>query len=121
MSDNTPKKMSLEDYLASKGVRSPFSDCTLDKLRSNRELKTERGKKRFEKECEKHRIEYAEKRNAAIDEYYKLVEEGKIVPKTLIERTIERANGHPDKPSTQAARRMCEKRGIDWRNYNESK
>ena len=119
MNDNGPKKMSLEDYLASKGVSSPFSDFVLDKLRSNRKLKTDRGKKQFEKECDKHRIEYAEKRNAAIDEYYQLVEEGKIIPKTLIEKTIERANGHPDNPSTQAARRMCEKRGINWRNRNE--
>lgn len=109
------KKMSLEDYLASKGLSSLFSDFILDKLRSNRQLKTERGRKRFEDECTKHRIEYAEKRNTAINEYYKLVDQGKIVPKTLIEQTIERANGHPDNASTQAARRICEKRGIDWR------
>lgn len=31
-----------------------------------------------------------------------------------IERSIRAANGHPDNASTRAARRMCEKRGIDW-------
>lgn len=118
MNDSKPKKMSLEDYLAINGVSSPFSDYVIDKLRGNRQLKTQRGRERFENECDKHRIAYAEKRNAVIDEYYKLVEEGKIIPKTLIEKTIEKANGHPDNASTQAARRMCEKRGIDWRKYN---
>lgn len=117
MPNNVCIKMSLEDYLAKKGVLSPFSDYTLDKLRSNRQLKTANGQKRFEQECAKHREEYAEKRNAAIREYHQLVKEGKIIPKTLIERTIERANGHPDNASTQAARRICQKRGINWREF----
>lgn len=121
MAENICVKMSLEDYLAKKGVLSPFSDYTLDKLRSNRQLKTVSGQKRFERECAKHREEYAERRSAAIKEYHQLVEEGKIIPKTLIEKTIEKANGHPDNASTQAARRMCEKRGIDWRQYKENK
>lgn len=120
MTDCNPKKMSLDEYLSSKDLRSPISDFLLDKLRSNRQLKTARGRKRFEDECEKHRIEYAEKRDAAIKEYYELAEQGKIVPKTTLEKTIEKAiYGHPDNPSTQAARRVCEKRGINWRNYHE--
>lgn len=119
MNNNEPKKMSLEDYLGSKGLSSPYSDFVLDKLRGNRQLRTERGQKRFQDECDKHRIEYAEQREAAIKEYNRLVESGEIIPKTFIERTVERANAHPDNPSTQAARRICEKRGIDWRNFNE--
>ena len=39
---------------------------------------------------------------------------GEIVPKTIIERELDRAKGHPDNPSTQAARRILAKRGIDW-------
>lgn len=31
------------------------------------------------------------------------------------ERLISSANGHPDLASTHAARRLCEKRGINWR------
>ena len=27
--------------------------------------------------------------------------------------------GHPDNMSTQAARRVCKKRGIDWENYTD--
>lgn len=109
------KKMSLDDFLYSKGVDAPFSDYIFDKLRSNRQIRTARGKKRFEAACEKHRVEYAEKRQKAIDEYYSLVENGEIVQKTRLEITVEKANGHPDNESTQAARRILAKRGIDWR------
>lgn len=35
--------------------------------------------------------------------------------KTIIEKTLTRAQGHPDNESVQAARRICEKRGYDWR------
>ena len=50
-----------------------------------------------------------------IEGLQKLVKQGKIVPKTPIEKTITAAHGHPDSTVTQAARRMAEKRGIDWR------
>lgn len=109
------QKMSLDDFLYSRGVAAPFSDYLFDKLRSNRQLRTSRGKRNFEKACEKHRVEYADKRKKAIDEYFQLVEQGEIVPKTRIELTIEKAHGHPDNESTQAARRILAKRGIDWR------
>ena len=112
---NLAKKMSLDDFLYSRGVAAPFSDYVFDKLRSNRQIRTARGKKRFEVQCDKHREEYAQKRRMAISEYNSLVENGAIVPKTLLERTIEKANGHPDNESTQAARRILAKRGLDWR------
>ena len=74
------------------------------------------GKRRFEK----HAAEYQEKRNAAIKEYERLVSIGEIEPKDRIQVLIERAKyGHPDNMSTQAARRVCKKRGIDWENYTD--
>lgn len=107
--------MDLEDYLAKKEVAFAASGYCLDKLRSNRQLRTERGRRRFEKECAEAEKEYQERRKQAIEEYNALVESGQVRPLTSIERTIRKANGHPDNPSVQAARRMCEKRGIDWR------
>lgn len=107
--------MDLEDYLAKKEVAFASSGYCVDKLRSNRQLRTERGRRRFEKECAEAEKEYQERRKQAIEEYNALVESGQVRPLTSIERTIRKANGHPDNPSVQAARRMCEKRGIDWR------
>lgn len=40
---------------------------------------------------------------------------GELRDKTIIEKTLTRAQGHPDNESVQAARRICEKRGYDWR------
>lgn len=58
---------------------------------------------------------YYEKRAAARLEYQKLIRSGKIRDKTSIERTLTAAHGNPDNASTQAARRMAEKRGYDWK------
>lgn len=110
-----PIKKSLEEFLGEKGLSSPISDFLDDKLRSNRQLKTQRGAKKFYSDANKQRMEYAEKRSEAIKEYNTFVKEGKIIPKTQIERTLDKAQGHSDNPSVQAARRMAEKRGYDWR------
>lgn len=96
-------------------MSSPISDFLDDKLRSNRQLKTQRGARKFYSDANKQRMEYAKKRSEAIKEYNTLVKEGKIIPKTLIERTLDKAQGHSDNPSVQAARRIAEKRGYDWR------
>ncbi len=107
-------KMDLEDFLAERRVCFSTSGYCLDKLRSNRQLRTTRGQKRFLKECEEAEEKYQQKRNAAIAEYHDLVERGEIAPLTKTEQLIRKANGHPDLAATQAARRVCAKRGIDW-------
>ncbi len=58
--------------------------------------------------------EYHAKRSAAICEYNELKEAGKLQDKTPVERSLDTAAGHPENASVQAARRMLEKRGIDW-------
>ncbi len=113
------KAMDKKDFLAQYGVGFSTSGYCLDKLRSNRQLRSERGKKRFLKECDAVEKEYQDKRNKLSKEYDRMVETGEIRPLTTIERTIRIANGHPDNLSVQAARRMCEKRGIDWRINND--
>ena len=106
--------MSLNDYLAQKGVLSPFSDFMLDKLRIPHGL-TARGWERLQKEAEKVRITYAEKRQQAIMEYNALLASGEIQAPSKLQRLLATANGHPDNASTQASRRLLRKRGIDWK------
>ena len=107
--------MDEEDYLASKGLKDASSGWTLDKLRGNRQVATARGRARFIKEYEKAEKEYQDRRDKAKEEYKKLVDSGKLRPKTAIERTIEKAHGNPENKATQAARRMAAKRGYDWK------
>ena len=113
--------MNESDYLASKGLKDASSGWALDKLRGNRHVATARGRQRFNKEAENAEKEYQAKRNKAKAEYKKLVESGKLRPKTTVERMLEKAHGHPDNQSTQAARRMALKRGYDWKTGNKLK
>ena len=48
-------------------------------------------------------------------EYEELVASGRVRPPTAKEEIIAKANGHPDCDSVQAARRIAERRGWDWR------
>lgn len=59
--------------------------------------------------------DYHQKRSEARAEYKFLVDKGVLRDKTSIEKIITKAHGNPDSESTQAARRMAKKRGIDWR------
>ena len=108
-----PEKMSLEDFLGKRGLLFPVSDYMIDKQKLPHGM-TSRGRQRFEKDAGNAIENYHEKRNAAIEEYNNLVRQGKIISKTAIERELEIAHGHPDNESVQAARRVLEKRGIDW-------
>jgi hypothetical protein len=47
--------------------------------------------------------------------YRAAIEAGEIREPTQMELLIARANGHEDNPSVHAARRLLDKRGIDWR------
>lgn len=109
------KAMTEREFLAQKGLADPASGWCLDKLRSNKELRTIQGRKRYRKESDAAEAAYQEKRTAAKEEYRRLVEAGELRDKTIIEKTLTRAQGHPDNESVQAARRICEKRGYDWR------
>ena len=107
--------MNEDTFLAKQGLAFPTSGYCLDKLRGNRQLKTTRGQKRYQMECEKAEKEYQEKRDTARAEYKRLVDAGEIRPLTPLEQRIKVANGHPDNAATQAARRLLAKKGIDWK------
>lgn len=105
------KRMTLDEYLGSKGLSSPVSDFMIDKTKLPHGL-TQRGKEKLRKEADKAANEYQEKRAAAIKEYKKLVKEGKIVAPTSSEQLNKIAEGHLDNASTQAAKRVLEKRAA---------
>lgn len=109
-----PKVMSQEEFLGRRGLASSISGWGIDKMKLPHG-ETQRQRSRRLRECEQKISEYHDKRNKAIREYNELVEQGKIRKPTTIEATLLKAQGHPDLPSVQAARRMCYKRGIDWR------
>ena len=110
-----------EEFLAFRGVGDAMSGYTIDKARSNRTIRTQRGKERFEKETLSANEAYQKKRDAARAEYKSLIEKGVIRDKTPIERRIVTAHGNPDNESTQAARRLLEKKGIDWKTGRKKK
>lgn len=109
-----PVKMSLDQFYAVNGCAFAVSEDSLDKCRFPHG-RTLRQKKRDQKRSLEAGNTYYKKRQETRKLYEKLVGEGKIIPKTKTETLIEKANGHPDNESVQAARRMCEKRGIEWR------
>lgn len=107
-------RTTLDEFLAKRGLGSPVSDFMLDKQRLPHG-QTARQQKAMLKEQQKNADAYASKRAQAKAEYNELLASGKIAEKSNTERLIERANGHPDNESTQAARRVLKKRGIEWR------
>lgn len=110
---NTLEKMSLEEFYAKHDCLFAMSGYVLDKCRFPHG-RTQRQQKRDAIQTEKVGREYEEKRKEVRELYNKLISEGKLIPKTREEKLIETANGHPDNPSVQAARRVCEKKGIVW-------
>lgn len=103
--------MSLDHFLATKGVSMPVSDYLLDKTRFPHGLTTRKEKKLREMADFVSR-EYHAKREAAICEYRHLVEIGEIKPPSRKDVLFSNAMGHPDNTSTQASRRMLVKKGF---------
>lgn len=107
--------MTQTEFLAINGLEDASSGWVVDKLRGNRQLKTQQGRERFERERQTAEAEYQNTRNAAKDKYQQLVNSGVLRDKTPVEKRLTAAHGNPDNESTQAARRLLKKQGIDWR------
>lgn len=105
--------MSEQEFLASKGLGMVVSDYNIDKMRIPHG-ETARQKKQRIAEAAAAGVEYSAKRQAARDEYRRLVESGKIRKPSKYDDLIKTAKGHSDNPSVQAARRILQKRGIKW-------
>ena len=87
---------------------SPFAyDVAANKGR----MKTFRSQKRWQKFQDDMAKAYYSEREKLIAEYKRIYGEQPI---NKVEELIKAANGHEDNESTQAARRVCKKRHIDW-------
>lgn len=108
--------ITLDEFYALRGVPHSVSGIGIDRYAgANMTRMTEKQRKKTFNELNTLNNNYYQKREAVRKEYDKLIKEGKIRDKTAIEKTITAAHGNPELKSTQAARRMAEKRGIDWR------
>ena len=108
--------MTEQEFLNLRGVGDSVSGAGVDMIGgANQTRMTEKQRQRVQAKIGAERDDYYSRRQAAREEYKSLVESGKIRDKTPIERMLTRAHENPDNASTQAARRMAEKRGIDWR------
>lgn len=113
--------ITLDEYMALKGVADAMSGYSIDKLRGNKQFGLYgRGRDKLEKEVLASSDAYQKRREQARAEYKSLVESGKIRDKTPLEKRIVAAHGHPDNASTQAARRLLEKQNIDWKTGKKS-
>ncbi len=99
-----------EAYLAINGAsRQQIGDAALHKNRGNNSEKT--WQKIVAKQAQKDR-ELIDQRDRLRLEYRHMCEAGIIRPPTRIERLEAAAAGHPDLPSTQAARRLLQKKAL---------
>lgn len=106
-----PEKITLDDYLAQRGLASPVDDFMIDKLKLPHG-QSKYDERKMHENARKSSQEYHERRNAAIQEYREKVASGEIVEPTNLERYMKTASGNPEKSSVQAAKRVLAKRGY---------
>ena len=107
-----PQKMTEREYLAQNGAH--FMGGSEPALHKNRII-TKRGQSDAVDKVMADMSDNAGRRAQLRAEYEQKVASGEIIAPSAIEERIRKANGHPDLQSTQAARRLLEKQGIDWK------
>ena len=108
--------MDEETYLSIKGAsRQDIGDSAFHKNKGSHSDKT--WSKMIDAQSEKDR-RLITKREELRKEYWQKVENGELREPTRNERLIATANGCPDNECTIAARRLLDKKGIDWRQQN---
>ncbi|MDL2223101.1 hypothetical protein LJB98_03280, partial [Bacteroidales bacterium OttesenSCG-928-M11] len=108
-SQNIPV-MTADEYLSANGAS--FMAGAEPALHKN--IKDDKNKQRNIARVSEAMRENNERREELRKEYQKKVSRGEIRKPTREESLIKTANGHPDNEATQAARRVLDKRGIDW-------
>lgn len=120
---NIPNNAMTEDeFLRFRGVGNSVSGAGIDRIGgANMTVLSVRQREKSDKEIVAQMGNYYQRRQAAKEEYKQLVASGVIRDKTRIEKIITTAHGHTDLPSVQAARRMADKLGIDWKTGKKKK
>lgn len=107
--------MDVETYLSIKGAsRQDIGDCAFHKNKGSHSDKS--WSKMLDAQSEKDR-RLINKRAELREEYWQKVENGELRPLTRNEKLIATANGNPDNECVITARRLLEKKGIDWRQF----
>jgi hypothetical protein len=105
-----PLVIDEETFFAMNGAgRNEIGDSALHKNIQEGKAKRDMLKRQSKKD-----LEIIEKRDKLRKEYNDKVTSGEIRPPTRIERLHETANGIEDNEAVQAARRLLQKKGIDW-------
>ena len=109
--------MDEETYLSIKGAsRQDIGDSAFHKNKGSHSNKT--WSKMIDRQDEKDR-RLIIRREELREEHWQKVENGEIREPTRNEKLIATANGNPDNECTIAARRLLNKKGIDWRLQND--
>lgn len=96
---------------------SPVCDYMLDKMKFPNGI-SNRDRKHLPEEYLRRQYAWEEVRREKKAQYRQLVGEGKIIPKTTLQRAVETARSPLEElERVQAARRVCQKRGVDWNTY----
>lgn len=112
----TKDAMDEETYLSIKGAsRQDIGDSAFHKNKGNNSDKT--WSKMINAQSEKN-WRLIIRREELRKEYWQKVENGELRPQTRNEKLIATANGCPDNECVIAARRLLDKKGIDWRKQN---
>jgi len=99
-----------ETYLSINGAsRQDIGDSALHK-----NIGTGRAKRQTIERQSKLDHDLLIRREQLRQEYQSKVKSGEIRPPARIEKLVATAQGHPDNLSVQAARKLLEKRGIQW-------
>ena len=106
-STSSPKIMTEEEYLSSKGFG--FMGYSEPAMHMGSQYVSNRQKTQMIKSIQSKATEYDNKRNELRKEYNKLIEQGKIRKPTSYESALKISKGNPDNPSVQTAKRLVEK------------
>jgi hypothetical protein len=108
------KVMTFEEFAAMNGAsRLGIGEAALHRSSNTKSAKVHR--KQVNAQFEKDAL-LVGLRDRLREEFDLLIAKGEIREPSHMESLKARANGHPDNQSTQAARRLLIKRGINWSN-----
>ena len=106
-SSSSPKIMTEEEYLSSKGFA--FMGYSEAGMHMSSQHVSERQKRQQINLVQERAREYDNKRAELRQEYNKLVEQGKIRKPTQYEQALKISKGNPERADVQAAKRLVEK------------
>ena len=111
----TKNVMDEETYLSISGAsRQDIGDSAFHKNKGSHSNKT--WSKMINAQVEKDRTLII-RREELRKEFWQKVESGELRTPTRNEKLIATANGNPDNECVVAARRLLEKKGVDWRQF----